>query len=52
MAEWKPEIEVSEEFARGLLARQFLELSVHSLKPMGTGWDNTVFLVNDIWVFR
>lgn len=52
MAEWKPEIEVSEELARGLLARQFPELPVHSLEPLGTGWDNTVFLVNGTWVFR
>ncbi|HVG62452.1 MAG TPA: phosphotransferase [Hyalangium sp.] len=52
MAEWKPEIEVSEELVRGLLARQFPELPVHSLEPLGTGWDNTVFLVNRTWVFR
>jgi aminoglycoside phosphotransferase (APT) family kinase protein len=52
MAEWKPEIAVSEELARGLLSRQFPELPVHTLQFLGTGWDNTVFLVNGTWVFR
>lgn len=52
MAEWKPEIEVSEKLVRGLLARQFPELPVHSLESLGAGWDNTVFLVNRTWVFR
>jgi aminoglycoside phosphotransferase (APT) family kinase protein len=52
MAEWKPELEVSERLVRELLAQQFPELPGPTVQRLSAGWDNTVFLVNGAWVFR
>ena len=29
-----------------------MALSGHAIAPLGAGWDNTAYLVNDTWVFR
>ena len=52
MAEWSAEITVAPELARGLIREQFGELATTRLQLLGTGWDNTAYLVDDTWVFR
>ncbi|WP_405114390.1 phosphotransferase [Paenibacillus sp. FSL K6-1217] len=49
---WDAEWEVNEEQARTLIGRQFPELSLKQVKRLGWGWDNTVFLTGDEYVFR
>lgn len=49
---WDAEWEVSEEQARMLIGRQFPQLSAKQVKRLGWGWDNTVFLIGDEYVFR
>jgi hypothetical protein len=47
---WRAEVVVDAALARKLLA-QFPELTVESLRPLAEGWDRTVWLVNEHWVF-
>ncbi|WP_145330377.1 phosphotransferase [Paenibacillus xylanexedens] len=49
---WDAEWEVNEEQARTLIGRQFPQLSSKEVKQLGWGWDNTVFLIGDEYVFR
>jgi aminoglycoside phosphotransferase (APT) family kinase protein len=50
--EWAPEIAVGESLARELIGEQFPEVEQRSLQLLGAGWDNTVWLVDEEWVFR
>jgi len=50
--EWAAEIAVGETLARRLIAAQFPELELRSLRLLGQGWDMTVWLVDERWVFR
>jgi aminoglycoside phosphotransferase (APT) family kinase protein len=52
MRQWMPELTVDEGLARRLIARQFPEVGVGALRLLGEGWDNTVWLVDERWVFR
>ena len=52
MTEWAPEIVVDEPLARRLIGEQFPEVEQRSLQLLGAGWDNTVWLVEEKWVFR
>ena len=52
MPEWAPEVTVDAELARRLIGGQFPELEPASLRLLGEGWDNTVWLVDERWVFR
>jgi aminoglycoside phosphotransferase (APT) family kinase protein len=52
MVEWAPEVTVGEAFARRLISAQFPAVSLDSLRLIGEGWDNTVWLVDEQWVFR
>ena len=52
MQEWAPEIRVDEPFARRLIAEQFPEVEQRSIRLLGEGWDNTMWLVDEEWVFR
>jgi len=52
VAEWSPEIFVDPELARRLIRDQFHDLPAAQLRLLGTGWDNTVYLVDEAWVFR
>jgi aminoglycoside phosphotransferase (APT) family kinase protein len=52
VAEWAPEVTVDEQLARGLIAGQFPDVALDSLRLIGEGWDNTVWLVDEQWVFR
>jgi aminoglycoside phosphotransferase (APT) family kinase protein len=47
---WAAERIVDEPLARGLLS-QFAELELRSLRVLAAGWDRTVWLVDDAWVF-
>lgn len=49
---WDAEWEVNEEQARTLIGKQFPKLSSQQVKRLGWGWDNTVFLIGDEYVFR
>jgi aminoglycoside phosphotransferase (APT) family kinase protein len=49
---WEPEIVVEEGLARRLIGGQFPELEPASLRLIGEGWDNTVWLVDERWAFR
>jgi aminoglycoside phosphotransferase (APT) family kinase protein len=49
---WDPERVVSMAAARELIERQFPELAPATISPLGEGYDNTVYLVNERYVFR
>jgi len=49
--DWTAELVVDEELARRLL-RQFPELELGSLRPFAEGWDYTIWVVDERWVFR
>jgi aminoglycoside phosphotransferase (APT) family kinase protein len=49
---WLPEREVSPALARALVESQFPQLAPAQVAPLGEGWDNTVYTVNEKWVFR
>lgn len=50
--QWDAEWEVSEELAYKLISSQFPQLATKSVKKLGHGWDNTVFLVGSEYAFR
>lgn len=52
MREWAAEVTVDEGLARRLIGAQFPELELRSLSLLGQGWDMTVWLADDRWVFR
>ena len=52
MPEWDAEVVVDEALVRALLLEQFPELDASSARPIGEGWDNSVWVVEDRWVFR
>ncbi|MFD2445105.1 phosphotransferase [Bacillus sp. CGMCC 1.16607] len=49
---WSPEIVVTMDEARHLIEAQFPELAPVNIQELGKGFDNTVFKVNDDYVFR
>ena len=49
---WLADRAVSEQLAGALIESQFSDLAPATLRPFGAGWDNTVFLVNEVYVFR
>jgi aminoglycoside phosphotransferase (APT) family kinase protein len=49
---WSAEAVVDEALARRLIGTQFPEVDLASLRLLGAGWDNTVWLVDERWVFR
>ena len=52
MAEWSPEHVVDEDLARRLIGSQFPDVGLGTLEQLGEGWDATVWLVDERWVFR
>ncbi|HVF53108.1 MAG TPA: phosphotransferase [Actinomycetota bacterium] len=52
MNEWRPDLEVLEDLARSLIAEQFPEFELRSLRYLGEGWDNIVWLANEEFAFR
>jgi aminoglycoside phosphotransferase (APT) family kinase protein len=49
---WAPERVVDAELARALIEAQFPQLAPVRADRLGEGWDNTVFSINEAWVFR
>lgn len=49
---WDAEYLVTEELAKQLIESQFPELKGADVKLLGNGFDNTVFQINDTYVFR
>jgi aminoglycoside phosphotransferase (APT) family kinase protein len=49
---WEAEVVVDERLARRLIGGQFPDLELESLRLIGAGWDNTVWLVDEHWAFR
>jgi aminoglycoside phosphotransferase (APT) family kinase protein len=49
--EWSAEVTVDAELARRLIQEQF-NWEVGSLRLLGEGWDNIVWLVDERWTFR
>lgn len=52
MREWSAEVTVGRELVRRLIREQFPEVELQSLRLLGEGWDCTVWLVDEEWVFR
>jgi len=52
VAEWSAEAVVDEALARRLIGAQAPEIAIETLELLGEGWDNTVWLVDGLWVFR
>jgi aminoglycoside phosphotransferase (APT) family kinase protein len=50
--EWAAEVTVEKALARRLIGAQFPELELASMRLLGQGWDMTVWLVDEQWVFR
>jgi aminoglycoside phosphotransferase (APT) family kinase protein len=49
---WSAEVTVDGALVRRLVGGQFPELELDSLELVGEGWDNTVWLVDERWIFR
>ena len=49
---WTPERTIDRATAAAMIDAQFASLRPARLVPIGDGWDNTAFRVNDDWVFR
>jgi len=52
MHRWAAEVAVEEELVRRLVAGQFPELELRSLRLLDEGWDNAVWVVDERWAFR
>jgi aminoglycoside phosphotransferase (APT) family kinase protein len=52
MREWAAEVTVGEDLARRLIGAQFPQVELASLRLLGEGWDNTVWLADGRWAFR
>ena len=50
--DWDPDVVVDETLVRGLLEKQFPELATSTVRFLGQGWDNSVWVVDDRWTFR
>jgi len=49
---WHPDINITDDFAKAIIEKQFSVLAPIKIKCIGEGWDNKVFLVNDQFIFR
>lgn len=49
---WSATIDVSTELATQLIQSQFPSIQLKEIRYLGEGWDNKVFSVNGIYVFR
>lgn len=52
MAEWDADVAIDQELVRTLLAEQFPELELRSVRLVGEGFDNAVWLIDEEWAFR
>ncbi|MDQ2681458.1 MAG: phosphotransferase [Candidatus Eremiobacteraeota bacterium] len=49
---WAADIEIAAPLAASLVAAQFPEFAGSRIEPLGIGWDNAAFLIDDRAVFR
>lgn len=49
---WDAEWDITEKAASEIINSQFPQLTSKAVKKLGYGWDNTVFLIGDEYVFR
>ncbi len=49
---WAPDLDVSPEQARDLIAVQFPQIAPRSVERFGAGMDNLAYLVDEKYVFR
>src|SRR3990167_1869324 len=49
---WKNKHNMSDIFVSDLIEGNFPEIKVESVSKIGEGWDNTTWLVNNLWSFR
>ncbi len=49
---WDDEYKITRELVEKVISENIAELQLHDLKLLGSGWDNSVWLVNDKWCFR
>lgn len=49
---WNPEIVITKDFAVQLINAQFPSLGIQTIVEFGQGFDNTIFLVNQEYIFR
>jgi aminoglycoside phosphotransferase (APT) family kinase protein len=52
MSVWTAEFVVDESLARRLIGGQFPDVDLASMRLLGAGWDNTVWLVDEHLIFR
>ena len=52
MREWSAEVTVDAELATRLVREQFPDVELGTISLLGEGWDNTMWIVDDEWVFR
>ena len=52
MHEWSAEVVVDRRLARRLIERRFPAVELRTLRRLAEGWDNTVWLADERWVFR
>jgi aminoglycoside phosphotransferase (APT) family kinase protein len=50
--EWSAEVAIDAALVRRVLGEQFAELELGTVRLLGEGWDNSVWLVDERWVFR
>ena len=50
--EWQPEVEMDEKNASELICEQFPELCKYQVKKIGQGFDNTIFSLEENYLFR
>lgn len=50
--EWAAEVAVDAALVRRVVGGQFPELALDSLRLIGEGWNNSVWLVDGRWIFR
>lgn len=49
---WESESDISAEYALQCIRKHCPAIRADSIRELGKGWDNTAFLVNDLYVFR
>jgi len=49
---WDPEQTIEPDEALAIIGEQFPTLKPQKIALLGVGWDNTAYLINDVWVFR
>ena len=49
---WHAEHPITPELARPLIRARFPDIAAERVEPLGSGWDNTAFLVDGTLVFR